>query len=322
MKNIIYSLMATISVVAAFTSCNKNLEKESGLPGHGNVEDGKFDVSFKFTALSGVATKAATEADIDKINDVQIFVFDSTNNFLVETYYNGTEKSGKLRLSGGKKKVCAVVNGPKLGGTVDEYSDFQNQISLFSQNKANNFVMSGMVNVTIESDATIDILVKRLASKVLLKKIRTDFTSPIYTEATFKVDSIYLTNVATKCKYFDYQYTPAEWSKGFDITKELKLNHTVTDKLYEADHIFYAYPNASETNPTRLVVAATLAGKSYFYPVDLGSLESNKIYTITDLLITRPGSDSEDIPVVSEEFPYTIEVADWSTDVTEVEEII
>lgn len=321
MKNIMFSMMAAFSLVAAFTSCNKNLGNETGLPGYEKVEDGKFDVSFKFTALSGEATKAAAEAQIDKINDVQIFVFDSTNNYLMETYYNGTSSSGKLRLSGGKKRVCAVVNGPQMGG-IEKYSDFQDKISLFNQNRADNFVMSGMVKVTIGSDATIDILVKRLASKVVLKKIRTDFTSPVYCQATFKVDSIYLTNVATKCKYFDYQYTPEEWKKGFDITKELNLNHTVSNKSYEADHIFYAYPNASETNPTRLVVAATLGGKKYFYPVDLGCLESNKIYTITDLLITRPGSGSEDIPVVSEEFPYSIEVDNWNPDVTEVQEII
>ena len=322
MKKIFYSIMALAAVSIMSVSCNKFLSPQGTSGSEETASDGKFDVNFKFVTAGSVESKAVQEAQVSKINDVQIFVFDSTRNDVIETYYKGTSASGKIRLTPGKKKIRALVNAPALGSGIGKLSDFDSVLSEFSKNTADNFVMSGSLSVEIKSEASLPIVVRRLAAKIVLKQIRTDFSAPIYADAKFTVNDIYLTNVAVKCKYFGLSYTNTEWNKGFDITKDTGIDKEVKNNVYDTEHVFYAYPNSSKDKPTRIVLKATLGSTVGYYPIDLGKIESNKVYTVTDLLITRPGGDNEDIPVVSAEFPYTVAVDGWDSDVTQVEEII
>lgn len=98
------------------------------------------------------------------------------------------------------------------------------------------------------------------------------------------------------------------------------------------ENAMYAYPNPTQSDnlegstgmykgpeggpwsirPTRLVIEATLDGQLYYYPVTLPSLEYNKSYEISNLVITRPGSDDPDMPVVGFDVPFQITVNDWA----------
>ncbi len=321
MKRIFYTVLAVTAVSMVMSSCSKLLSPREP-SSYAEPEDGKFDVNFKFVSAAGQESKAIQEAQESKINEVQIFVFDSTRNDMLETYYKGNAVGGKLRLTPGKKKIRALANAPALGSGVGKLSDLDSAMSEFGVNTADNFVMSGSLSVEIKSDATLPIVVRRHAAKIILKQVRTAFSAPVYADAKFVINDIYLTNVAVKCKYFGLPYTNTEWNKGYGITKDMGLNKEVSDNKYDTEHIFYAYPNSSEDKPTRLVLKTTLGGTVSYYPIDLGKIESNKIYSVSDLLVTRPGGDDEDIPVVSGEFPYTVTVNGWDSDVTQLEEII
>ena len=98
------------------------------------------------------------------------------------------------------------------------------------------------------------------------------------------------------------------------------------------ENAMYAYPNPTQSDnlegstgmykgpeggpwsirPTRLVIEATLDGQLYYYPITLPRLEYNKSYEISNLVITRPGSDDPDMPVVGFDVPFHITVHDWT----------
>ena len=53
----------------------------------------------------------------------------------------------------------------------------------------------------------------------------------------------------------------------------------------------------------------------------LPKIERNKKYVITDLILTRPGSDSEDIPVSAANCQFSIKVDEWEDGKTYTETI-
>ena len=78
---------------------------------------------------------------------------------------------------------------------------------------------------------------------------------------------------------------------------------------------FNAYPNLNSADDqvadTRLVVEATLDGRKYYYPVTMPKMESNKSYEISELKITRPGSDDPDKPIEIVDQDFKITVNPW-----------
>jgi hypothetical protein len=66
-----------------------------------------------------------------------------------------------------------------------------------------------------------------------------------------------------------------------------------------------------------LVIEATLDGTTYYYPVSIPIIQSNKTYTISELKITVPGSLSPDIPVSKQAVKGTITIADRTTEATQ-----
>lgn len=320
MKTFIHTLSIAMSVIILAASCNKT-DSKYVIPAQEQqqtADDGLFDVRISFTSA---LTKALKNGAEEQVNSVQIYVFDEDNDNRLETFNVGTSKNPVVRLSAGNKLFKVLVNSKVDSSLVTSLDALNGMLSDFSDNRSDNFVMSGELSKEITASTPVEIEVSRLAAKVVLSKITTDFSAPVYAAKTFTVDSIYLTNVAQKCQFFaENTYTPDSWSKGYALTAD-SVHKEVKDKKYEEPHIFYTYPNGIET-PTRLVILATLGDTQYYYPIDLGTLESNMVYSVTDIKITRPGSDSEDEPVVSSEIAFTIKVADWDSQENNIQEIL
>ena len=103
------------------------------------------------------------------------------------------------------------------------------------------------------------------------------------------------------------------------LYKSINSSLTSSSTLQNEEY-FYVYPNptASDNSDetfsprfTRLVVEATLGGTKYYYPISLPNLERNKTYTVSSLMITRPGSDNPDKEITSAECPFNIVVENW-----------
>jgi hypothetical protein len=60
-------------------------------------------------------------------------------------------------------------------------------------------------------------------------------------------------------------------------------------------------------------VETTLAGKTYYYPVNIPTPVANTLYQITNMKITGLGSDSPDKLVEKGTISVSITVTDWST---------
>ena len=264
-------------------------------------------------------TKSLSAGEEDKVNEIQIYVFDKDNGNRLESFYNGKSLTPKIRLSGGNKLFKVLINSKVDSTTVTSLETLDAKLSDFSDNTLSNFVMSGELTKEIKSSTSVEISVCRLAAKVVISKITTNFTAPVYAAKKFKVDSIYLANVAKKSSFFG-TYTPTDWGKGYAIAADAPKAE-VSNRKYEVPHTFYAYPNGTAT-PTRLVIKATLGDTPCYYPIDLGEIKSNMVYTLTNVEITRPGSDSDDSPIVSSEIPFTITVGAWNDTVNNIQEVI
>ena len=317
MKTFIHTIIFGFTVAALAVSCNK---ADSSFPNPADRNQGRADGFFEVSlSINAPHTKSSSAGQEEQVNNIQVYVFDADNGNRLETFFYGKSIKPTLRLSRGNKMFKVLVNSKADSSKVNVLQDLQSALSDFSDNTSSNFVMSGEKSVSIPATTSVEISVSRLVAKVILSKITANFTAPVYACQTFRVDSVYLTNVAQKCQFFG-QYTPASWGKGYALTGD-SVNHIVSGKVYSAGHTFYAYPNGT-TTPTRLVIKATLGNTTYYYPVDLGELQSNMVYTVTNIEITRPGSDSEDKPVVSSEMSFTIKVAGWNSQQNNIQEIV
>ena len=100
-----------------------------------------------------------------------------------------------------------------------------------------------------------------------------------------------------------------------------KPNAEIANKgAYSTAHYFYSMPN-KVAQKTKLVVEAQLGDKTFYYPIALPALESNKSYEIANILVKRPGADTPDAPVTSDAITFSVSVNDWVT-VPIVEQII
>lgn len=308
-----------------------------------------FSLKVNLNVGQSVKTKALQEAAVDYIRDIQIFVFDESRHDSIETYIwkrttaDHSAASDSLRVTAGKKKIRVLANAPICGNIVDRLEHLDRLTSQFDMNTPEKFVMSGGTEMELTSDSSVDVTVNRLVAKIVLKKVSVCFDGCLYNMVPFTLNDLYLTNVTFRTKYYGGEYIPGPnqqaqtWENGlkYDLTKEVGINaglgqddepsywdEEACEIVYNVEHIFYCYPNSNEDHPTRLVLKTVLDESTYYYPINLGTIESNKVYTITDLRITRPGSKDPDIPVVSQMFPYNITVGDWDEEVNEIQEII
>ena len=306
------SIFAFAAALAALVACNKNdvapmqpQNQESLVPCELTV------------GICGAMTKAtAVSADNEaKVNNLQVFVFRGDDL----DAYASVDNSQELTLSctAGDRVVYALVNAPDYSA-VPGKAALLAKVSELSANSLTNFEMVGSKSVTLPQSEKVSIDVNRIASRVVLKKITRNFTSEALQALNFKVDAIYLINVAGNTSY-DLSAAPAKWYNVAENKNELAsllydapASLITNGQSYSTAHTFYAYPNDLATNTTRLVIETTLGETKYYYPINLPEMAANKSYEIEEVKITRPGSDNPDEPVSFADATFSINVIDWT----------
>lgn len=181
-------------------------------------------------------------------------------------------------------------------------------------------------------EKTLIVDARHTASTVILDRITRDFSGmgPLK-DSSITVHSVYLTNVATDCTLGggapDAYVNKLGW-KGEIPELTYDDVEAVVETSVDTRHTFYLYPNPVERDSvgggwsprhSRLVVSATVAGQDCFYVVNLPVIGSNRIYEITNLIITRIGSsDEETIADDSVVVVESVTLEDWQTDVYEL----
>ena len=274
------------------------------------------------------ATGVTSEQE-NHVANIQIFVFDESG--AREYYLNaGESMSGDIVTKEGKKTVMAVVNAPDLE-SIGSRNSLLTTTSLLSDNSLGSMVMTGEVEAVLQDGGRITIPVTRIISKVMIKKISTNFSSAANASKVFQVKSIYLINVAGDNTYAASS-EPKIWynklangvndpgCRSFSLLSD-PVNETIPNRSsYNREHSFYCYPNLISAESfestwcprhTMLVVDALLGGVQTYYPIELPVIGRNKCIIIEELIITKKGSDYPYIPVTDGSCNVSVEVVPW-----------
>ena len=259
---------------------------------------------------------------------------------------NGTYGKMKLKCTAGTREIWAVVNDAvdhtaKDGGV----SNRDDLLALTTELKDNSSTKLFMIGSTTEElrsgSAEVSVKVKRVCASVILESVANDFIAPSY-QATgmFRIKACYLMNVPAMTNFgqtvkagslTDQKYWYARMAAE-TTSPQKDLIYDKVDPSVEVNygsacrtvHTFYSYPNNCEFSrdngwcprATMLVVEAELkSGQSwdtYYYPVTLESLESNKQYRV-NLTVKRPGSTDPNDPVEFTDMVPVITVEDWES---------
>ena len=306
------SIFAFAAALAALVACNKNEATPMQPQNQESLVPCELTVGICGAMTKATAVSADNEA---KVNNLQVFVFRGDDLDAYASVDNAQELT--LSCTAGDRVVYALVNAPDYSA-VPGKAALLAKVSELSANSLSNFEMVGSKSVILPQSEKVSIDVNRIASRVVLKKITRSFTSEALQALNFKVDAIYLINVAGNTSY-DLSAAPAKWYNVAENKNELAsllydapASLITNGQSYSTAHTFYAYPNDLATNTTRLVIETTLGETKYYYPINLPEMAANKSYEIEEVKITRPGSDNPDEPVSFADATFSINVIDWT----------
>ena len=322
---------ASIVCLTLLASCNKQESVPQPLE---RGEKAVLNVS-----ISGGAQSKAIVFDENKVNSLQVFVF---NGNMLDVY--GSVNSAMnltLNATVGDRTVYALVNAPDLS-SISELDGLKAAISQLSDNAPNSFVMVGSDTPTLAQNSNITIVVNRLAARIRVQKVTRNLSSPGLASldaSSFKLVRIYAADAVVKNNYSLTLAPPYSWKNStlggstIDASDELLLRKpsslaTIAQNAsYTEDLCVYVYPNLTEEDSdsahcTRLVVECLIDRKFYTYPVSIPKIQANRSYDIKELVLTRLGNqsngddtiDSGETEVIeSFEIPFGIGIQDWTT---------
>ena len=288
-----------------------------------DTESKPVEVNVTIQGTTHTRASSVSYSNESKVKNLQVYVF---NDGKLENYQNADEAmTVQLTATSGLRTIWALVNAPALDQLTTE-SDLKAAVSKLSDNKTDAFVMVGSTSKELKDQLTVPITVKRLVSRVSIKKISTDFQLALASEP-ISIDGIYLINVAGDNTYAA-DGTPGTWvnrlkheDSGYDALLYDKVSAKVENKkAYEKEHVFYPYPNLTdkvtyedtwEPRHTMLVIEVTFQGKKGFYPVPLPILERNKTYVIDEVILRHLPGDNPYKPLETGDASVQITVNEW-----------
>ena len=308
-------ILSAALAALALISCNRKMADIDGKPVEVNV------------SILGTAPTRATGVTYEnesKVSNLQVYVF---NEGRLEDYRDaGAAMTAQLTATSGQRTVWALVNAPALNDVTTE-AELKTKVSQLGDNKIDGFVMCGFTTQELKDGGNVTVTVKRIVSRVSIKKISTDFQYALAQE-TVTIDGIYLINVAADNTYVADE-TPSQWvnklghkDSAYDTFLYDKPDKaTVSNgKPYDMEHVFYPYPNATKDDTydstwaprhTMLVVEVTFENKKGYYPVVLPILERNKTYVIDEMVIRHRPGDVPYKPLETGDATVQISVNDW-----------
>ena len=312
---------STFALVALSTLTMASCQKANPVE---TVPDGFRKVRF---TVEGLNTKLTSFDKEKSVNSIQVSVFDKNGNYVTGGQNSGSTLELNVPVGVDSFKVCALANSknkvydintiPSLLACKSEFGKADGLLEMFSLRE----------DAKLESGSTCSLKVKRFVAKVEIDAVK----DSISYGHTLSLDRIYLINVGASAD-FKFNADPSAMVYrqlgGFNpsetdivaFTKDTVGYAFSDEELYSTPHFFYCYPNPTVTETgsarfTRLVVEATLNGSKYYYPVNITGggegISSNKLYKVTQMTITGPGSLSPDTPVSKQNLTFNIEVLDW-----------
>ena len=317
--------------------CQKEDQAEATLAVNLDLED---DAQTKATAY--VTAQPYETA----INDVQVLVFDSSG--ALNAYVDAdTKTSGiNIKTTTGSKTIYAVVNGPDLSSvtTIPELNAKTIDLGDNSITSTAGFVMAGSTSCNVStSSQNVNVTVRRFVSRVALQKVNNALPTSY---GAMTINNVTLINVVGNQNLAGTASVSTWYNKMGRKDGATATGQIIDGSTYVASHptltfksvgssvangasltpttpyLFYCYPNSTTTDATgwsssftarktRLVVAATIGGTKYYYPVVIDTPARNTAYTV-ELTITGLGSTDPDKPVQKGSITASVTVEGWA----------
>lgn len=325
-KIVINVLLCICGIFAlSLTSCEKdNTTSQKNSENEFIAKDGQ-KVTLGVT-LNGFSTmtKASNEiGDNDKnIESLQVLAF--RENGELDAYAKSSLASVKLNCTTGKKTFYAIVNGKDFS-KIKKSTDLLSCITYLKDNAIDKLQMFGSTQLDVKANTnSVSITATRIPARISIEKIILNFQATAYKNSSLKIEQLYVTNVAAGAKLgtlasasewinlskFDSSIDASLKALTYEQTPNISIKNGTT---YNKNHYFYVYPH-EKGKQTRLVIEGSIDGKKYFFPINISdSIESNMTYTITELTITRPGSEDSNTPVCTTQCNANITIEEWKT---------
>lgn len=266
--------------------------------------------------------------------DIFIFYGEAGYSGQLETHRRFSQgKELKLQATAGKREIFAILNMDEHDfSAVCTKSDLLSSVSRLEENKDGRFHMTGFRIVELkEGGNLLDITVRRFAARVKLKKITRGFSPKALAKQDFVIKEVFLSN-AIRQSGFSSDYMPSEddfvnklgvTDTRFDYWLRRRIDRAlVQNESFDTEQVLYTYPNPftidAQEGPftarnTKLVVHASLDGESCYYVIALGALERNKSYEISELTLTRRGTDTPEEGMDLSGCEFKFSVSPWTT---------
>ena len=229
-----------------------------------------------------------------------------------------------------------VANAPSGAfASVTTEAGFESALTSLTDGTVSSLVMgaSGTVTAT-DGTGPVSAGLDRYCCKVTVESVAFAWTDSFQETPVVTVERIALVNVVGTTPFSGVPAAGELWYNRMGIEEGLPdyvRDMTVKDygslpvgpSPVDVASPLYAMPNPVSNNVnsanspewsercTRVAVELKVNGTSYWYPVDLPSMECNRHYIIRRLTVTGPGSMGPDYPVTRDGVTFTVDVTPW-----------
>ncbi len=262
--------------------------------------------------------------------------------------YGISSSSGTItrELGRGSYTAWAVVNAPEDSfrpETVRTARELEETLFDLGDNRLPGLLMAGRETLRIPEDTdggARTIPVDRLVCKAGIRKITVRMEDPVLSARPFVLKAVYLTNCPRKARLgrdaaADDLASADAWAHPMGYRPDPSVDPFLADTGIDAGiasgsshpvaHLFYGCPNpvgsAADSRSrdawtprcTRIVIEATVGGKTYYYPITLPATARNKTYIAEEAIIRGLGSldPEEEVPGALEAV-FSTSTEDWS----------
>ena len=328
------AFLAAVAATLCTVACNKELPAKIGNDNIPTEEVKTRELTVAITGDGRMATKSSAadfDDDLSEVNNIQFFVFEQSG--VLDAYKkitSGLSTTITIK-SGGTSTVWAVVNAPDITNvkTLDELKAVTSTLL----DNASSFVMVGYSVGTLpdidDESKPMEIEVKRIASRVLVKKVTAAFSNPAYAAMSCKLVKMFLINAPGDIN-LALNSAPSVWyaKQAYESVSGLNghlstncENHELNTSAFDTYCYHYCYPNPTNVDSssatwsarhTRMVIEVQLGDETFYYPVTMPVLEPGKSYEIENLTITRKGTTNPDSPISLFDANFEVSVKEWT----------
>jgi hypothetical protein len=273
-------------------------------------------VSFNNLSFSKVMTGWVSED-----STLDIFAFENDRLRRLDSYQRieaFSAGNASVTSTGGDKIFFLCMNGKRgrySWTDISSYSALKHVFVELEDEDPTKVTCTGEVSGKA-GEPISDIILKPLASEIVLRSVRCDFSGTPYPNEVIKDVKVYLTNVSASCPVLlkdDFKPT-----RFIDYGVGNAIDKPITGETSYPDIRLLCYPNRTTEDSlgspqTRLIIEGVIGSAIYYWPITINpevGIERGCRY-IYDILIRRKGCSDSDTPFDPISIDINMTVKPW-----------